>query len=278
VIEDSDKTGDRFRLLFNSIGDPMAVVSTDAFTLIDVNPIFTFYFGDRLTGKTLLDLMHPEDICRTEGRRLGQVLSETYRFLKKNGEIVWLSLTATSAMESGSVYVIAHDVTTEKRREQELFRRAHYDIVTGLPNRHLFEDRVRQGIAQAKRANWKSVLLFIDLDKFKTINDTYGHASGDTVLKQIAARLLKGVRGADTVCRYAGDEFVVFLALLREANEMDIVVKRLSTAIQQPIEIEGAEVTISASFGSAVFPDDGSDIEKLLTVADEQMYRHKTNR
>jgi len=259
----------------------MAVVDLNTFTLLEVNPVFTHVLrDDDLVGKTLPELMHPEDACRIKGQQTGRVLSGTYRFLTTTaGEVIWLSLSATAALEgNNTAYVIAHNITEDKQKEQELFRRAHYDLVTGLPNRHLFEDRVRNGLAQAEREGRRAALLFADLDKFKAVNDTHGHATGDIVLRVVASRLLNGVRQTDTVSRYAGDEFVIFLSMLRGPEEIENVVTRLRNSVAQPIAIDQTEVNVGASFGSAVFPDDASDIEALLTKADERMYRQKTNR
>lgn len=278
MMKDRTDSGDRFGLLFDLSSDPMAIIGIRGFRFVEVNPVFTYVLGftdDELCARSLFDVMHPDDVARVQGKQTGEVLSGTHRYVKKDGGVVWLSLSATPGLGDEMAYVIARDVTEDQQRQQELFRRAHYDVVTGLPNRHLFEDRVQQGLAAAERESRGAALLFLDLDKFKPINDTHGHAIGDCVLKEVAARLLSVVRQTDTVSRYAGDEFVVFLSMLRGPRDAEAVARRIHETIRQPVRLGAFDVSVGVSCGLALFPDDGSDIEKLLTCADERMYAQK---
>jgi diguanylate cyclase (GGDEF)-like protein len=160
-------------------------------------------------------------------------------------------------------------------REAELFRRAHFDALTGLPNRELLDDRLRQAVAQAHRDERRLAVLFIDLDGFKEINDTLGHRSGDELLKETGLRLAAVLRDADTVARLGGDEYAVVLPQVHGALEAEAVAIKAIEGLKQPFSIEGRETFISASIGIALFPDDGGTAEELLRRADMAMYGAK---
>jgi diguanylate cyclase (GGDEF)-like protein/PAS domain S-box-containing protein len=152
---------------------------------------------------------------------------------------------------------------------------AQYDALTGLPNRHLFQDRLSQALAQAKRNSSSMAVLFIDLDRFKLVNDTLGHASGDMLLKEAASRLQKAVRASDTVGRLGGDEFSAILLGLDKANYAGLVAQKIIDAVGRPYSIGGNEVYVSASVGITLYPTDGEDPGALLVNADAAMYRAK---
>ena len=160
-------------------------------------------------------------------------------------------------------------------REAELFRRAHFDPLTGLPNRELLEDRLRQAVAQAHRDERRLAVLFIDLDGFKDINDTLGHRSGDELLKETALRLSAVLRDADTVARLGGDEYAIVLPQVQSPLEAEAVAIKAIDRLKKPFVLEGREAYVSASVGIALFPDDGSTAEELLRRADMAMYGAK---
>lgn len=160
-------------------------------------------------------------------------------------------------------------------REQELFHLANHDALTGLANRNLFEDRLQHAIRRVRRNGKRLALLLLDMDRFKPVNDTYGHAAGDRVLQLIAARLNEVLRGEDTVARLGGDEFVVLLEDVDADADVAQVLERLQLALQQPYDIDGGTVTLGVSIGAAFYPDDGDAIEGLLAVADRTMYSAK---
>ncbi|MBE0595860.1 MAG: EAL domain-containing protein [Desulfuromonadales bacterium] len=163
------------------------------------------------------------------------------------------------------------------RVEQKLAQMAQYDHLTGLPNRQLLEDRLGQGIALAERENLPLGVLFLDLDRFKMINDTLGHAAGDAVLKAAAERLTRSLRRSDTVARLGGDEFVVVLPHLAEVRHAAMLASRITEAFAPPICHSGHEIPISASIGIAIFPLDGQSPEELITGADAAMYKAKAD-
>ena len=157
----------------------------------------------------------------------------------------------------------------------ELQHLAQHDPLTGLPNRVLFDDRVSVAVAAARREDARFALLFIDLDRFKPINDTLGHAAGDLVLKAVAARILGVIRESDTAARIGGDEFVVLLRNIHGHEDAANVADKIAHAIAQPVEIGGNTVAIAASIGSAIYPQDGNDVMTLSRHADQAMYRAK---
>ena len=158
-----------------------------------------------------------------------------------------------------------------------LTHQAHHDALTGLPNRVLLEDRLTQSLAQAKRNQQQVALLFVDLDGFKGVNDTLGHAAGDTLLKQVAARLAWAVRASDTLARMGGDEFAIVLNDVRDTPSAMRVGEKLLESLAAPFPLEGRELRISASIGLAFYPEDGLDADTLLRHADVAMYRAKAS-
>jgi diguanylate cyclase (GGDEF)-like protein len=167
------------------------------------------------------------------------------------------------------------DVTERRRSEERIHALAFHDPLTELPNRVLFRDRMDQATAHADRAKTRIALLFLDLDNFKTINDSLGHAVGDMLLKMVAARLTRCVRDTDTISRQGGDEFLIMLTDLPEVEAATPVVQKLMEQFHVPFEIEGRELMTSVSVGIAVYPDDGRDFDALLRKTDTAMYRAK---
>ena len=169
----------------------------------------------------------------------------------------------------------ARDITARKQTEQRLLRLASHDALTGLPNRDLLQDRIRQALIQAHRNGDQGAVLFIDLDQFKAINDSMGHDVGDLLLKQVAQRLTASLRSEDTVARQGGDEFIVLLHTVADAQDAGSAAERLLTDLLVPYQIESKELHISASIGISVFPNDGVDADTLLKHSDTAMYHAK---
>jgi diguanylate cyclase len=159
---------------------------------------------------------------------------------------------------------------------------ALHDRLTALPNRVLFEDRLEHGISQAKRHRWLLAVMFLDLNKFKSINDTYGHQAGDAVLQAVAMRLKHATRNEDTISRYGGDEFLCVLTQLHEQNEIAMIAAKILRAIQAPCELRVGDVVVNPSLGVTIgismFPKDGASAAALIKRADEAMYRAKENK
>jgi diguanylate cyclase (GGDEF)-like protein/PAS domain S-box-containing protein len=158
---------------------------------------------------------------------------------------------------------------------ERLARLAHFDPLTNLPNRTLFQERLAHGIAQAARNGWTLGVMFIDLDRFKGVNDSLGHAAGDELLKQVGARLVECVRGEDTISRLSGDEFALVLAHLSDIDDAGVVAAKILKALKMPFEVEGSRVITSASIGVTLFPADGDNADVLMRNADVAMYNAK---
>ena len=200
---------------------------------------------------------------------------------RKNGEIYpeWLSISAVRD-EAGALvnYVgVFSDITTVKDAQAKLEYQAHHDPLTGLPNRIMFRDRVNRAIARAQRHGHVACLMFIDLDRFKDINDSLGHAVGDQVLIDIAERLQQGLRGEDSVSRHGGDEFTVLIESLKDARQAARFAKKILPWFEQPILIDEHELYVTASIGISSFPGDGDSPEILIRNADTAMYQAKAS-
>jgi diguanylate cyclase (GGDEF)-like protein/PAS domain S-box-containing protein len=201
-----------------------------------------------------------------------------FRLARKDGSELWASVSTGPISEAdpaaGGITLIT-DISHRKEAEERLRMQAFYDALTGLPNRALLEDRVLQGILGVRRTLDALALLFVDLDRFKVVNDTWGHATGDEVLRQVAARMQQAVRESDTVARLGGDEFVIFLRSISGREDAVRAVERIRDTLRMPFLVHDHRVTLGASVGLAVYPVDGDDFETLLRTADEAMYEVK---
>lgn len=211
---------------------------------------------------------------KTHGRWSGEIINR-----RKNGEHYseWLSIAAVDGRFGGvKRYVgIVSDITERKKQEEYIRRLAHFDSLTGLPNRVLFHDRLQRSIAEVRRHGGKLALLFLDLDHFKAVNDSFGHGAGDEVLKTVAARMQEAVRQSDTVSRRGGDEFVLLLEVSDQGDRIATVCNKLIESISRPIHCGEIEVGLGASIGVAIFPDDADAVDTLIAAADSALYEAK---
>ena len=248
------------------------------------------------TFNAFLSLVHTEDRDRVEEALRGILTRRVpcdidHRLVLPNGADVTVNLQAEAVlddqMKSLSILGTAQDITVRKQSEQEIHRLAYFDSLTGLPNRVLFKDRLTQALVHAHRYRTTLATLFLDLDRFKVINDTLGHNIGDLLLKSVAERLAESVRHSDSVCRsvgeaenhslarLGGDEFTVLLTNLREVQDAGKVARRIVESLAQSFSIEGREIFVTVSVGIAIFPDDGDSVDALLKNADSAMYHAK---
>ncbi len=179
---------------------------------------------------------------------------------------------AASEIELADTQAELSDTQVQEKRARHL---AFHDVVTGLPNRNLFNDRLKNALSQARRHSWRLAVMFIDLDKFKSINDSHGHDSGDKVLKIVSERLQTLVRDADTVGRQGGDEFLYLMLEVKDDADAARAAGKIIEGIAQPCEFDGLKLTVKPSVGIAFYPEDGRSAPVLIKNADSAMYRAK---
>jgi diguanylate cyclase (GGDEF)-like protein/PAS domain S-box-containing protein len=204
--------------------------------------------------------------------------AERCKHLRKDGRTVLVEVTEGRIMFQGEQarVVLAVDVTERDRFDQELFYRAHHDALTGLPSRHLLQDRIAQCLARSIRDDRKAVLLTIDVDHFKKINDTYGHLAGDECLKAVAARLQSRIRQVDTIARTGGEEFTAIVCGIGTREDAVKVANGLLRAFEAPIVLPECALSVTVSIGGAIFPDDAMEAEELRRLSDEALYHAKS--
>jgi len=232
-----------------------------------------------LVGHSWRELFDPEEADRLEGKAFaaareglswrGEAVGRRHDGLSFPQE---LTLTPLSGAR---IALVVQDHTELRGLEERMGSLAYRDPLTGLPNRRLFEDRLAIALAQAHRYRHRLAVVFLDLDRFKPVNDTLGHAVGDALLGAVAQRLSSCVREGDTVARLAGDEFTLLLPGIHYAEDIATISRKLLEALRKPFTLEGHDVRITASGGVALFPEDGEDEQALLKSADTAMYRAK---
>ncbi len=228
---------------------------------------------------------HGAEICASAACTWGASMASAacVRIRGEDGNLGVLSVLAAPAGAFGTdelkfVRTIANVLSTAVQRhgaEQRLAQLAQFDTVTGLPNRNLMRDRLGQAIERAKRHRRRAGVLFLDLDRFKLVNDTLGHEQGDRLLEKVGRRLRACVRASDSVARFSGDEFVVVLSEIAAGEDAALVAQKMLEAMGAPFELGGHEASVGASIGIALYPDDGDEVDALLKAADAAMYRAK---
>ncbi len=236
-----------------------------------------------LLGKTISDVLPPDAAeivfsALQEAQEKGFSSGKQLELELSHGTF-WFELSVSrKPVDSGSephFIVLARDVTERKASEQRITNLAHYDSLTGLPNRALLADRMKVAIKRAARQSTRLAVLFVDLDRFKPINDSLGHDVGDKLLKVVAERMQDSVRSVDTVSRVGGDEFVVLLSEIETSEDAARVAEKLINTLSQPYEIEEHELLVTASVGICIYPDNGTESNILLRNADASMYSAK---
>lgn len=245
-----------------------------------------------LTGKLAYqDIIHPDDVQQVmkevkKDNLTTKFKHKPYRIITKCGMVKWIDDSSSLIRdEHGTIshyQGIIIDVTERELTRQKMLQKhitlehtAHHDVLTGLPNRLLLMDRLQQSIKNAQRTKKQLALLFIDLDKFKPINDSLGHAAGDEVLKTVAKRLRQNIRNVDTIARIGGDEFIVMMESVSSVQDVKFMVAKLNQSLHQPIYWNMHELFITASIGISLAPENGETPEELMKKADIAMYRSK---
>jgi len=241
------------------------------------------YKAHEMIGKHI-SFIYPEKEYRLLKEGFDAVLknekfSAEVRLIKKSNKVLPAELTLTLLKDANAkavgIICYAQDITEQKLAQAKLRYQAHYDSLTDLPNRTLFNDRLRQGIEKARRNGMNLALLFIDLDKFKQINDTLGHDVGDIVLKFVTNRLKLQLRKGDTLARLGGDEFIIIMEDLEKEKDASLLAQKILDTLQEPINTNGHTLYVSSSIGISTFPRDSTDPYDLLKYADVAMYKAK---
>nr|WP_255484646.1 EAL domain-containing protein [Duganella sp. 1224] len=275
----------RFRLAMDATADAIFLVDRAGMCFVDVNAT-----ACRMLGFEREDFLQVGPNRSLEGEL--HKLEELYDKLlagDQSGAMTELLLHCKDGtplavevqrrtLRSGSSWIlvaVARDITERKEAEQRLLKLAHFDTLTGLPNRSQFHDSLVHSLRQAAEHKWSLAVLFLDVDRFKNVNDTLGHTIGDELLRQFSSRLVDCLRVRDTIGRFGGDEFAAILMLPEGAQNAVAVVDKIRDALRRPFDLKGHEVTVTASIGIAVYPDDGAAPDTLIQYADTAMYRAK---
>jgi diguanylate cyclase (GGDEF)-like protein len=288
-IERGNDRSDRLETTLQSIGD--AVVCADD----QGNVTFSNAVAEEMAdfAKTARSDLPATEIVRMlaagqsspppadskEGESPVRHLPPNYTLRGRNGQEIavegCISKVSSAEGETSGNVIVFRDVSEAREAARRTHHSAYHDFLTGLPNRMLLNDRITQAISMAPRRGKKVAVFFLDLDGFKRVNDSLGHAVGDELLKSVSARLVNCVRGSDTVSRQGGDEFVVLLSEMRDSEDAAITARRMLRSIAEVHRIGRHEIFVSISIGISVYPDDGQDAEELVANADAAMYQAK---
>ncbi|MGA9049502.1 MAG: sensor domain-containing diguanylate cyclase [Dehalococcoidia bacterium] len=277
----------KFRRLFETAEHGILVLDGDTGRIEDVNPYMIKILGysqEEIVGKRLLELGAFKDVDRgKEACRALQskdyICYENLPLQTKEGRLFEVELISSVFVVDNArlIQCSIRDITEKEQLKRKLQEMATHDALTGLPNRVLLNDRFGVALAQAKREKKQVSIMTLDLDKFKVINDTLGHAKGDKVLVESAVRLASSLRQTDTIARIGGDEFVVLATAIERKEDAVQVAQKILHEFRQPFIFEGHELNITTSIGIAIFPEGGTDLEALLISSDRAMYRAKAN-
>ncbi len=289
-IEQRRKAEQQLRLaasVFENAAEGILITSADG-AIQKVNPGFTAitgYTSEEVTGRNprmFKSGRHDREFYAQMWHELlekGQWQGEIWN-RKKSGEPYpeWMSITVIRDSQGNPAHYVGlfRDITDEKQTRDQLHHQAYHDPLTGLPNRQLFSDRLERALAYAKRNTGNLAVLFLDLDKFKLINDTYGHRIGDLLLQEVACRLKRCVRNEDTVARLGGDEFTLILHdTLRGEPDACGTARRILESLSAPFDLDNHEIHTTPSIGIAIYPNDGHDAQTIVNKADAAMYQAK---
>jgi diguanylate cyclase (GGDEF)-like protein/PAS domain S-box-containing protein len=278
------ETEARYHAVVQQSGEGIFLVDADSKRLLDANAAFCRLLGytlEELRAVTLYDLLGDDRVAVDQ--YVNRVLRERRHFTsegqyrRKDDSWAEVEIGANIIVHAGkeTLCIVARDIAERKRTQQRIEYLAHFDALTGLPNRILLRDRLQQTLEYARRHSLLVAVIFLDLDRFKMVNDTLGHPAGDLLLQAVAQRLTESVRSCDTVSRQGGDEFVIVMSEFMLPQECVAVAEKILFAVSQPHQINDQELHITTSIGISLFPGDGADVENLMMNADVAMYYAK---
>jgi diguanylate cyclase (GGDEF)-like protein/PAS domain S-box-containing protein len=271
-----------FRMMYENHPHPMWIYDAATKKVLSVNVAATEDYG--FSEQELLELRMTDLELAEEGEQdpahdllLQPTDGHRTRHRHKDGSVAWVHVVDRGILFQGAEarLVIARDVTRQMDINRELARQAHHDALTGLPNRVLLEDRIRHCLDRSAAGERKAVLLTIDIDHFKVINDTYGHLVGDECLKAVAGRLKSKIRQVDTIARAGGEEFIAIVGGLRNVADARKVTAALLGMFEAPVRLSCGVISVTVSIGGAMFPDDGLEITELQAKSDQALYAAK---
>jgi diguanylate cyclase (GGDEF)-like protein/PAS domain S-box-containing protein len=282
-IRSAALASEQYRLLFAGNPHAMWIYDPESLAFLDVNDAAVAQYGYtrqefRLMAlPDIVDLGDDEFVAEQLRANESQTLTGPWLHRRKDGTEFQVDIASQPMLREGSraTFALMHDVTEPRRLHAQLIRQAHHDVLTDLPNRALFEQRLEVTLEEARRKRHKAAVFCIDLDRFKQINDTYGHAAGDKCLREMARRITARLGGVGTLARTGGDEFMLTVGELQEANEAEELADLLLDDLKESVTLERGEVELVASIGIAVYPDDGLEVAQLWRDADVAMYRAK---
>ncbi|ADL56169.1 diguanylate cyclase domain-containing protein [Gallionella capsiferriformans] len=286
TLEQANERLELFAKMFENSSEAIIITDADK-RILTVNPAFeliTQYRSEEVIGcdpkilssgkQTAEYYQAMWSTIEAAGKWSGEIWNR-----RKNGEVYpqWLSIGAVKNHNGKVINYISlfSDITQRKEDEHRIEMLAHYDVLTKLPNRALFADRLQHALQVADRSHRKVGLMFLDLDKFKAINDTLGHLAGDQLLQSVAERLSRCVRQSDTVCRQGGDEFMILLEEIHSPLDIEGVAQKIALEMSMPHQMGEESRVVSFSIGAAIYPDHAIDSEKLSQCADQAMYQAK---
>ncbi len=274
----------RLEGILNTVADGIITINDNG-SIQTFNPAAEKIFGfsqDEVVGQNVRVLLPEsvnEGLTREFGADWASILSlgKDLFGVRKDGETFPMEMAVRELNQGENLTFtsIVRDITARKKAEEKVYNLAHFDHLTGLPNRYLLGDRLDEALKRAKRSESEIALMFLDLDKFKVINDTIGHSGGDQGLKEVASRLRNCIRNTDTVARVGGDEFVVLLEELHEQDEARLVADKILASLSNPINIEEQNFELGASIGISIYPEHATDATNLMICADRAMYQVK---
>jgi Amt family ammonium transporter len=290
VMEALEKVTARIKAIVTTAMDGIITFSKEGLLITTLNPAAETIFGYRETqirNRPITLLIGPTEdgSPESEPRLIDSILSGTvaageYREMigrRADGSTFLMEGVVTEAKESKETFYTAtfRDITERKKQEELIRHMAYHDSLTGLPNRITFYDRLLVAIANAKRDKHIFAVIFIDLDRFKEINDTLGHETGDKVLQTVPRKMKEYLRESDTLSRMGGDEFMLLLPKIKTREDAQAVTEKFLEAFQKPLNINGHEITIGLSIGTSFYPQDGEEPDILVKKADTAMYQAK---
>lgn len=280
VIETA-RQREEYRVLFDGNPHPMWIFDQETLEFLKVNAAATDHYGykpDEFLSLSLRNIHRDEDVARLEHRMrdAGEhtMYSGPWTHVRKDGSLIQVEMASHRIQFEGrpARFSLVQDVTERQQLYERLVYQAHHDMLTGLPNRLLLKDRMQQVLASAERQGQQAAILCLDLDRFKQVNDTYGHHAGDICLQRVAATLRDKLRMTDTIARSGGEEFIILLGQLKTPADAGHVARVLLDSFRQSLMIEGHTIGLTASIGIAMYPTDGAVAQDLWRLADSAMY------